>query len=55
MLTSLRRIAEPQGGATAAEYALMVTLIALVIFVSVAALGSSVADLFQRAADSIPG
>jgi Flp pilus assembly pilin Flp len=34
-------------GATAVEYALMVSLIALVIFVAVTLLGGNLAELFQ--------
>ena len=37
-----------QNGATAAEYALMVSLIALVIFLSVGVLGTEVSNLFVR-------
>ena len=39
-------------GATAVEYALMVTLIAVVISVAVAAFGTSLRGLFQGAANS---
>ena len=37
-----------QNGATAAEYALMVSLIAMVIFFAVTTLGLSVSSLFDR-------
>lgn len=41
-------VAVPQDrGATAVEYALMVSLIALVIFVTVTLLGGNLAELFQ--------
>ncbi|WP_082589221.1 Flp family type IVb pilin [Nostocoides sp. Soil756] len=40
-------------GATAVEYALMVALIALVIIVAVALLGTSVSGLFQDASTKI--
>ena len=40
-----------EDGATAAEYALMVALIALVIIGAVAALGLAVNGLFSEAAD----
>ena len=40
-------------GATAVEYGLMVALIAVVIIVAVAALGSSISDIFNTAASSI--
>jgi len=42
-----------QNGATAAEYALMVSLIALVIIASVTLLGTSLNQLFQTAASSV--
>lgn len=41
-------------GATAVEYALMVALIAIVIFASVALFGGNVAGLFERSANSLP-
>ena len=37
-----------QNGATSAEYALMVSLIAMVIFIAVTTLGSAVSSLFTR-------
>lgn len=37
---------DDESGATAAEYAILVALIALVIFAAVGALGISVGDLF---------
>ena len=40
-------------GATAVEYGLMVALIAVVIIIAVAALGSSISDIFNTAASSI--
>jgi len=40
-------------GATAVEYALMVSLIALVIFGAVVALGGSTRDLFDCVATSV--
>ncbi len=40
-------------GATAVEYALMVTMIALVIIVSVTALGRNLIPYFTRAASSV--
>jgi len=41
-------------GATAVEYGLMASLIAVVIVVAVMAFGSSVNGLFQLAVDSTP-
>ena len=41
-------------GATAVEYGLMASLIALVIVVAVTAFGSSVNGLFQLAVDQTP-
>ena len=40
-------------GATAVEYALMVSLIALVIIVAVKLLGTSVSTLFSKTATSV--
>ena len=40
-------------GATAVEYALMVALIALVIFAAVALIGPPLADIFQGMASSL--
>jgi pilus assembly protein Flp/PilA len=42
------RLTSDQSGATAVEYALLVSLIALVIVVAVAGLGLNVLGLFQR-------
>jgi len=42
-----------QRGATAVEYALMASLIALVIIVAVKALGSQLVVLFNRGASSV--
>ena len=44
----------PESGATAVEYALMTGLIAAVIVVAVAALGSQVVVLFRLGADAFP-
>lgn len=51
-----RRIAvrEDERGATAVEYALMATLIAVTISVLVAAFGQEVAAMFQPAIDALP-
>lgn len=40
-------------GATAVEYALMVTMIAVVIIVAVTAVGSNLTPFFTRAASSV--
>ena len=40
-------------GATAVEYGIMVALIAVVIIIAVAFLGSNLADLFSDVADTI--
>ncbi|MBU4234263.1 MAG: Flp family type IVb pilin [Proteobacteria bacterium] len=40
-------------GATAAEYGLLVTLIALAILVGVAALGTSISDLYNSNASRV--
>jgi Flp pilus assembly pilin Flp len=50
----LKRLYGAQHGATAVEYALMAALIALVIFAAVATMGTSVAGLFDRTAETIP-
>lgn len=43
-----------ESGATMAEYAVMVSLIALVAFFAVQAFGGSVLGLFRSAADVMP-
>lgn len=50
----LRIFFNRSSGATAAEYAIMVALIAMVIFAAVTALGLSVNGLFQSAVDTMP-
>lgn len=45
--------AQEEGGATAVEYALMVALIAVVIIVAVAALGTASRDKFQTVANTV--
>ncbi len=47
-----RRVRED--GAVAAEYALILSLVAVAIVVAVAALGTAVVSLFERTNDSIP-
>ncbi len=48
-----RRLSEERGS-VAAEYSLLVTLIALAIIAAVIALGVAVAVMFQNGADSLP-
>ena len=43
----------PERGATSVEYALMVSLIAIVIIIAVKLLGTGVSTLFNRTATSI--
>jgi pilus assembly protein Flp/PilA len=52
-LVVLRSRFNSDKGATAVEYVLMVTMIAVVIIVAVTALGVSVNSLFQAAATSV--
>jgi pilus assembly protein Flp/PilA len=40
-------------GATAVEYGLMVALIAIIIIVAVALLGTNLSNIFQNTADSV--
>lgn len=61
MKTYLRKIVRfisDEEGATAAEYGLLVTLIALAILVGVVALGTSISQMYNsnasRVADAIP-
>ncbi len=49
----LRRLTRDQRGATAAEYALLISLIAVVIFAGVTAFGTSVAQIFGWSCDEI--
>jgi Flp pilus assembly pilin Flp len=42
-------------GATATEYALLVSLIALFIFASVAAVATNLAGLYDRSCDEVAG
>ncbi len=50
----LGALARSQRGATAAEYAIMASLIAVVIIAAVMALGGAVNGLFQSAATAVP-
>jgi pilus assembly protein Flp/PilA len=47
------RLANREEGATAVEYGLMVALIAIVIIVAVATLGSNLSGLFSTVATSV--
>ena len=47
------RLATREQGATAVEYGLMVALIAIVIIVSVALLGTNLNTLFNKVANSV--
>ncbi len=51
----LLRFLRDETGATAAEYAIMASLIAGVAVAVVTQLGLSVSELFQRARDAFPG
>jgi pilus assembly protein Flp/PilA len=44
---------DPEEGATAVEYALMVALIAVVIIVAVTFLGTATSDKFQQVGDAV--
>jgi pilus assembly protein Flp/PilA len=46
-------LATRERGATAVEYGLMVALIAIVIIVAVAFLGTNLSGIFNRTADSV--
>jgi pilus assembly protein Flp/PilA len=50
----LRFVVRSQRGATAAEYAIMATLIAMVIIAAVAALGLATNGLFQSVVNNMP-
>ena len=51
----LSRVSREDSGATAVEYALIVGLIAVAIIVAVTLLGTSISDLFSRAACVVKG
>lgn len=57
-LQKIKSFVSDEEGATAAEYGLLVTLIALAILVGVAALGTSISDMYTsnaaRVADALP-
>jgi pilus assembly protein Flp/PilA len=48
-----RTLRRTEAGASAVEYAILVSLIAIVIIVAVAFLGRSTAGLFQKTCDSV--
>ena len=51
----LSRVSREDSGATAVEYALIVGLIAVAIIVAVTLLGTSISNLFSRAACVVKG
>jgi pilus assembly protein Flp/PilA len=55
MVTAMKRFWNDESGATAVEYGLMVALIAVVIIVSVALLGTNLNTKFNQAAVSVGG
>ena len=48
-----RRLRSSQEGASSVEYAILVSLIAVVILVAVALLGMNTSKLFQKSCDSV--
>lgn len=53
-VASMRRLLRDDRGATAAEYALIASLIAIVVVASVALLGTNLLGLYDNAASSLP-
>jgi pilus assembly protein Flp/PilA len=53
MVTAMKRFWNDESGATAVEYGLMVALIAVVIIVSVALLGTNLNTKFDTVANSV--
>ena len=53
MHTPLRRLRRTQAGASAVEYAILVSLIAIIIIGGVNFFGRSTAGLFQKTCDSV--
>jgi pilus assembly protein Flp/PilA len=49
----IRQLARSERGATAVEYGLMVGLIAIVIIVAVALLGTNLSDIFNTGATTV--
>lgn len=48
-----RRCARDESGATAVEYSLILTLIAVLIIVGVGALGTSTSEMFDKPCDDL--
>ena len=53
LLQKIQSLPRPERGATAVEYGLMVGLIAIVIIVAVALLGTNLSSIFNTGATSI--
>lgn len=53
LLQKIQHLTRPERGATAVEYGLMVGLIAIVIIVAVALLGTNLSSIFNTSATSI--
>lgn len=53
-LKNVRRLMRDEEGATAIEYALLASLIAVVIAVAVGELGTNVNGLFTRVVEALP-
>ena len=53
LLQKIQHLPRPERGATAVEYGLMVGLIAIVIIVAVALLGTNLSSLFNKTASSV--
>jgi pilus assembly protein Flp/PilA len=51
ILALLRRLARAECGATAIEYALLASLIAMVILVGIGAVGDALAQIFEQVED----
>ena len=54
LLTAYGLLPKDQKGQDAAEYALLIALIAIVIIIAVTALGNQISAVFQYIADNIP-
>jgi pilus assembly protein Flp/PilA len=55
MVAAMKRFWNDESGATAVEYGLMVALIAVVIIVAVALIGTNLSEMFTDVAGSIDG
>ena len=55
MLDKLKKLWKDEEGATAVEYGIMVALIAMVIIVAVAAVGTNLNTLFTNVSTHVPG